>query len=87
MAVLVEGVSVIVRVEAIHAKYPGGWAAFRDDVPNGTLCCDNEIARVGFMTPDDTKAFVERLSCQGLACLVNGKANDVAVADQQVLRA
>jgi len=83
MAVLVEGISVIVKVSAVHEHFPGGWAAFRDSVPNATLCCDNELARIGFMAPDDTKAFVESLEGAGLVYLVDGNAQDIVVADQQ----
>jgi len=83
VAVLVEGISVIVQVSAIHEQFPEGWPSFRDAVPNSTLCSDNEIARVGFMTPDDTKEFVERLEKSGLLYLVGGCARDIVVADQQ----
>ena len=44
MAVLVEAISVIVRRNAIESKYRCGWKAFVDDVPNSTLCADDEIA-------------------------------------------
>jgi hypothetical protein len=83
MAVLVEGISVVVRVAAIWEKLPGGWPAFRDSVPNSTLCCDNELARVGFMSPVDVKAFVMRLESRGLVYLQDGKAQDLVVADQR----
>ena len=55
MAVLVEAISVIVRAAAIHQKYPGGWEAFKRIIPNQTLCADNELVRIGFMTPDDVE--------------------------------
>jgi len=58
MAVLVEAISVIVRVDSINKKFPGGWIGFKDHVPNQTLCADNELARVGFMTSEDVKNFV-----------------------------
>jgi hypothetical protein len=83
VAVLVEGISVIVRVDAINNKYPGGWGAFRDAAPNSTLCCDNELARIGFMSPADTKAFVYELEKLGLVYIEAGVARDIAVADQQ----
>lgn len=83
MAVLVEGISVIVRLAAIHGKYPGGWAAFRDAAPNSTLCCDNELARVGFMSPDDTTTFVLKLESLGFVYVQDGQAQDLVVADQR----
>ncbi len=82
MAVLVEAISAIIRVQAIHERYAGGWASFVLSVPNQTLCSDNELARVGFMSPDDCKAFVDQLDSVGIAFLRNGQTRDVTVADQ-----
>jgi hypothetical protein len=83
MAVLVEAISVITRRDAINAKYPGGWAAYVGAAPNGTLCYDAELARIGFMTPQDVQAFISHLTENGLTFLVEDKAQDIAVVDQQ----
>lgn len=83
MAVLVEAISVIVRRDAIQAKYPGGWTAFEWAAPNATLCYDDELARIGFMHPQDVERFVSRLERNGLTFLVGNRAQDLAVADQQ----
>jgi hypothetical protein len=83
MAVLVEAISVIVRCDAIDARYPGGWEAFRNGVPNATLASDTEIARVGFMTPIDVEAYVRELQMNGLAFNRHGTSADFAVVDQQ----
>jgi hypothetical protein len=82
MPVLVEGISPIIRVQAIHDRYAGGWTAFDDSVPNNTLCSDNEVARVGFMTPQDCEAFVGQLERHGLTFLRDGQCQDIAVAVQ-----
>jgi hypothetical protein len=82
MAVLVEAISVIVRVDSINEKFPCGWIGFKDHVPNQTLCADNELARVGFMTPEDVKNFVGALECAGLVYRDGGKAKDLVVVDQ-----
>ncbi len=82
MAVLVEAISVIVRRKSIEDKYPGGWQAFVEAVPNNTLCADDEIARVGFMTPQDVEGFVKQLEMNGLLFAKDSQAVDVAVADQ-----
>jgi hypothetical protein len=83
MAVLVEAISVIVRLDAIETKVPSGWAGFAELVPNQTLCSDGELVRVGFMHPDDVKVFVETLEGKGLRYLSDGKAVDLVVVDQQ----
>jgi hypothetical protein len=83
MAVLIEAISVVVRRDRIAVRYAGGWEAFEHDVPNGTLCADDDLARVGFMSPPDAKAFIAALEEEGLRFLVDGIAEDVAVVDQQ----
>ena len=83
MAVLVEAISVIIRAEAIVRNYPGGWGEFRKDCPNQTLCADGELVRVGFMTPQDTQAFVGNLARFGIVFQKDGRAVDLVVADQQ----
>ena len=83
MAVLVEGISVIIRADALIERYPGSWEAFQANPPNATLCADGELIRVGFMTPDDARAFVEELAQYGIEYLRDGKAVDLVVADQQ----
>ena len=82
MAVLIEGISVVIRADSIIEKFPGGWDAFKEIVPNNTLCADNEIVRVGFMSPQDVELFVEKLEKSGLEFLLDGEAIDIAVADQ-----
>ncbi len=83
MAVLVEAISVIVKVSALEVHYPGGWTGFRDAAPNQTLCCDNEIARVGFMTPEDVRSYVDNLERHGLTYINGELAIDICVIDQQ----
>ena len=82
MAVLIEAISVVIRINVLFEKYPGGWNAFKKIVPNNTLCSDNELARVGFMAPQDVSAFVGDLQQSGLVFLHSEKAVDLAVVDQ-----
>lgn len=83
MAVLIEGISVVVRVDCIYSKFSGSWEQFKRSVPNETLCSDNELARVGFMTPNDTQAYVEHLNSNGLQYVESSQAADLVVADQR----
>lgn len=82
MSVLIEAISVVVRADQLLKKFPGGWDAFKTIVPNQTLCADNEVVRVGFMTPQDVEAFIKKLQRIGLEFLRDGEAIDIAVADQ-----
>lgn len=83
MAVLLEAISVIIRIDAIHKLYPGGWEKFRDAAPNQTLCADSKLARIGFMSPVDAESFVKELEKYGLVYIDNGSCKDIVVADQQ----
>ena len=83
MAVLVEGISVIVRRDRIASVYPDGWPGYLEDVPNSTLCYDDEVARVGFLGPEDVRGYIRLLEERGLVFLEDGHAIDVAVVDQQ----
>ena len=83
MPVLIEAISVIVRRDAIDRGYRGGWQAFVSDVPNSTLCMDEQIARVGFMNPIDVRAFVAELGKRGLTATdPSGAFLDLVVIDQ-----
>jgi hypothetical protein len=82
MAVLIEGISVVIRTEALLNKFSGGWNAFLSIVPNKTLCSDDEVTRVGFMTPQDVGVFINQLQQSGLEFLNSGNAIDLVVIDQ-----
>jgi hypothetical protein len=83
MAVLVEAISVVVRRDAIDRVLPNGWDDFAALAPNSTLCTDEELARIGFMTPTDAKGFIAKLEALGFKFVVGGEAIDVMVVDQQ----
>jgi len=82
MAVLVEAISVIVRRDAIEKRYSGGWRSFLNAVPNKTLCFDEDLVRVGFMSPADAETFVRSLEKDGLTFIRNRQAIDIVVVDQ-----
>ena len=82
MAVIVEGISVVIRLSSILDKYPGGWLSFKDHVPNYTLCADGELVRIGFMSPERVKAFINALRRHNLIYLHEGKPRDLTVIDQ-----
>jgi hypothetical protein len=83
MAVLVEGICVIIRARPIIEKYEGGWEAFVSNCPNGPLCADGELVCVGFMDPRDAKQFATALNSNGLTYRVDNEAVDFVLADQQ----
>ena len=83
MAVLVEGISVLVRKDSIQNKMTGGEARFRLLIPNSTFCEDEQLARVGFLDPADVGAFIDELNNVGLSFVEKHKCIDIVVCDQQ----
>ena len=83
MAVLVEGISVLVRKDSIKKKMAGGDARFRLLIPNATYCQDGLLARIGFLDPTEVEAFIEELEGAGLSFVEDGQFVDIAVCDQQ----
>ena len=82
MSVLIEAMTVVVRVDAIELGLEGGLRTFEGSAPNSTFRCDGDLAAVGFMTPTDVEVFVRSLEREGLRHIRNGAAIDMAVVDQ-----
>jgi hypothetical protein len=82
MCVLVEGISVIVRISTIEEKYPRGLEGYYLFRPNATFCADDHLVRVGFMMPDDVGIFVGHLEEMGLRFVDEDGFVDIAVVDQ-----
>lgn len=82
MAVLIEAISVVVRLSDVKDKYPGGWEQFVRETPKEMLCADSNVARVGFLDRAEAEAFVQGLTGHGLTFLTEGKSADIAVIDQ-----
>lgn len=82
MAVLVEALSVVVRLDAIRDRFEGGLPAFVAQIHSSAFCMDGELARVAFLSLTDADAFVHRLEARGLAYIFDGVARDLVVVDQ-----
>ena len=83
MAVLVEGISVLVRRDSILNKMTGGEARFRLLIPNATFCEDDQLTRVGFLHPAEVGLYIDELVNVGLSFVEDGKSIDIVVCDQQ----
>ena len=84
MAVLIEGISVVIRRDAIQANINGGWQSFQDLVSNQTLCTDGQLASVSFMSADDVERFTKSLKQVGLVFFEKGKPRDFCVVGMDV---
>lgn len=67
MSVLVEGHSIIARIDAIERSCPGGVAALAARAPNHSFCADPWLFRVGFLEARDAAAYAATLRSAGLA--------------------
>lgn len=82
MAVLVEAMSLIVRLDAINEQYVGGLEAFIAGVHSATVCMDGELLRVGFLSLSEADANIHRLEAGGLQYLEGGAPRDMILVDQ-----
>jgi hypothetical protein len=82
MAVLVEAISVVVRRDAVEARFAGGMPAFLQKIPNRTACNDSHLVRVGFMDTRDADAYVGSLESAGLTFRRDDVTVDLAVVIQ-----
>lgn len=82
MTVLVEGVSVIIKLEAINRIIPDGWEGFRQYLPNFTLCKDDNLVRLAFLGPEEAKEFAAKLESLKLVYQDKDGARDFALVDQ-----
>ena len=83
MSVLVEALSVIVRVDTVSRRYPDGLHGYARDCPNGSFCTDGRLARVGFLSPHDVDFHLGLLEALGFVHLRGGTAIDAVVVEQQ----
>jgi len=83
MSVLVEAISVIIKVSAIEEKFPGGICNFEANIPSVPFCNDDELVMVKFMSPDDVGEYIATLEEHGLRYVKNDVALDMVVADQR----
>jgi hypothetical protein len=72
-------VSVIIRLDSIRRHYAGGPPGFFQTIPNRSLCCDLELARVGFMSLEAASEYVADLVEHGLQYHLGDVNSDASV--------
>ena len=82
MAVLIEAINVVVKIQTLSERFPGGIEGFQDACPNRSFCADDHLARVGFLQPAEMEAFANKLEELGLTGIKDGQCVDFAVIDQ-----
>ena len=67
MAIMIEGVSVVINFESVLLKYKGGLGQFLFEIPNvKNYCVDGKLARVKFETHDEANFYLSHLAVSGL---------------------
>jgi Tetratricopeptide repeat len=82
MAVLIEAINVVIQLETLRERYPGGIEAYQDACPNRSFCADDHLARVGFLQPSEMERFAGKLEEIGLVAIKDGACADFAIVDQ-----
>jgi hypothetical protein len=83
MAVLIEGLSVVVRNNALDEKFPGASRRFQDGLRDDPICFDENLTCIHLASPDEVGAFVRWCESAGLVFLANGVCVDIVVVDQR----
>jgi len=81
MAIIIEGISVIVKDSAIQERFRGGFKKFYQTIPNRTHSYHDRIHRIVFMASKDVLSYIEFLKKHRLRFLENGECIDIAVVD------
>jgi len=85
MAVLIEAFSVVVRIETIEKKYPGGLDAYQHICPGQDFCNDDSITSwVGFRMLAHAWELVDMLENIGFRYTADGDFNELAIVEQAV---
>lgn len=81
MAVLIEGVCLLLRCEAVERHYPGGVTALAEECPAAGACADDDLVALTFDDSDAAEDYLAELESYGLRHLVDDMAVDAVLAD------
>ena len=82
MSINVKFITVVVRLETILQKYPGGLSAYLKDFPDNSVRQDGNLAGHIFMSTADADEYVENLAKLGFRYIENGRFEEIAVIDE-----
>lgn len=80
MSILLEPISIVVRVPALEAAFPGGVEGFAWEFCNGSFRRDADLAAVSYFSPFDADSIISQLVAEGLE-YGDRAAEDIAVFD------
>lgn len=82
MAVLIEALCLVIRIDSIRAKYQGGWEQFVVDEAGLAYCFDEELVSICFTSETEVVDHIKLLEAKGLTYLEDGQAVDMCLMDQ-----
>lgn len=83
MPCLINGFAVVIRAEAIEARYPGGVAAFLIANEDIAACSDGELVAVTLDSRGEAWRLVTSLESDGLVAFKDGWAEDLVIVEAQ----
>jgi tetratricopeptide (TPR) repeat protein len=87
MAVALNAISIIARLDAVSRSFPGGREAFLLNIPNSMFCSDEDLIVSSFMVETDAREFMQELRRLGLTCYPETDSTVVLVNAFQFERA
>ena len=84
MAVLIEGVCLLLRCEAVARLYPGGVNALAEACTAEAVCADDDLMALTFDDSDAAEDYLAELEQYGFRHLVHDMAMDAVLADPHI---
>lgn len=79
MAITINFLTVVIRIETIEKKYPGGMDAFMKEC---LIWRDSNLTGIIFMSAGEAEGFIDKLINLGFSYVVNGEFDEIAIVDQ-----
>ncbi|OPY84695.1 MAG: hypothetical protein A4E71_02560 [Smithella sp. PtaU1.Bin162] len=79
MAITIHFLTVVIRIDSIEKKYPGGINAF---MKRFTSWRDYHLVGVGFMSLWEAEDFIYKLIKMGFSNIFNGESGEIAIVEQ-----
>jgi hypothetical protein len=80
VALVIDGLSVVIANSAVEARFPGGLTAYARAAPDSSFSTDGRICGVRFSSEADARGFVERLARHGFPAPWSGPCDVALIA-------
>lgn len=83
MAILIEGLTVVIRKAALDQKFNGGAKRFETGMAEDIHCSDADLFCLHLSSPEEVGALIGWCEDQNLTFMREGKCIDIVVIDQR----